>query len=75
MKGWKKLESDYLRNLFWDNADTDSLYALINNGTMGAVMDTLDLSSTSQDVQKILFGQMIPFAWSASLDEVRPFIW
>ncbi|KAJ5199735.1 hypothetical protein N7472_004939 [Penicillium cf. griseofulvum] len=71
MKGWKNLESSYLQNLFSENADTDSLYSLINNGTMGAIMDNLDLSSTSQDVQKILFGQMIPFAWSASLDEVN----
>ncbi|KAJ5515142.1 hypothetical protein N7463_004694 [Penicillium fimorum] len=76
MNTWKGIESSYLESLFSkSNPDTDTLYTMINNGAMGAIMDALDLNSTSNDVKKILYGQMIPFAWSVSQDQARPFIW
>jgi hypothetical protein len=76
MNAWKGIESDYLDDLFSDkNTDTNTLYNMINNGAMGEIMDTLDLNDTSNDVKKILYGQMIPYAWSVSQDNVHPFIW
>ncbi|KAK4866932.1 hypothetical protein LT330_008095 [Penicillium expansum] len=39
---------------------TDALYAMINNGAMGEAMNNINLNGTSKDVQKILYGQMIP---------------
>ncbi|KAJ5951928.1 uncharacterized protein N7479_010341 [Penicillium vulpinum] len=76
MTAWKNIESDYLTSIFSaNNTDTHTLYTMINNGAMGAVMDTIDLTHTSTDVEKILYGQMIPYAWSVSQDETRPFIW
>lgn len=78
MSAWKGIESGYLEAIFSGNAGsngTDALYAMINNGAMGEVMNNINLNGTSKDVQKILYGQMIPYAWSVSPDQARPFIW
>ncbi|KAJ5606920.1 hypothetical protein N7537_003539 [Penicillium hordei] len=78
MSAWKGIESGYLEAIFSGNAGsngTDALYAMINNGAMGEVMNNINLNGTSKDVQKILYGQMIPYAWSVSPDHARPFIW
>ncbi|KAJ5385301.1 hypothetical protein N7517_003212 [Penicillium concentricum] len=76
MNAWKGIESDYLKTLFSaDNTDTDALYKIIDGGVIGASMKGLDLSSTIKDVKKTLYGVLIPFAWTVSQTESRPFIW
>ncbi|KAJ5826677.1 hypothetical protein N7447_003440 [Penicillium robsamsonii] len=77
MDEWKNAETSYLRSIFagGDPSAIDALYATINNGTIAAAMDRLDLTRTSTDVEKILYGQMISYAWTVSGDRARPFIW
>ncbi|KAJ5372737.1 hypothetical protein N7517_004743 [Penicillium concentricum] len=76
MKSWQRLESSYLESIFSGNSDTiEGLYATINNGTIAAAMDKLNLVDTSDEVEKLLYGQMIAYAWSISPDNAHPFIW
>ncbi|KAJ5169297.1 uncharacterized protein N7500_002080 [Penicillium coprophilum] len=77
MTSWKNMETSYLDSIFAGTSDSglEALYATINNGTIAAAMDRLDLAHTNTDVEKILYGQMISYAWSVSPDKARPFIW
>ncbi|CAI7636615.1 unnamed protein product [Penicillium manginii] len=78
MSTWKDLEAQYLQSIFSGTEGsngTDALYALIDNGSMTKVAGNLDLSGTSNQVKKIVYGQMIPYAWSVSPSGSRPFIW
>lgn len=64
MSAWKGIESSYLKSAFSGDIDsngTDTLYAMINNGGMGQVMNNLDLKDTTTPEEKILYGQMIAF--------------
>jgi hypothetical protein len=77
MTSWKDMETSYLKSIFAgaDPSGIESLYATINNGTIATATDKLDLADTSTDIEKILYGQMISYAWSVSPDKARPFIW
>ncbi|KAJ5375172.1 hypothetical protein N7517_007178 [Penicillium concentricum] len=77
MTAWKNLESSYLESIFSGNSSSaiESLYTTIDGGTIAAAMDKLNLVGTSTDVEKILYGQMISYAWSVSPDNARPFVW
>ncbi|KAJ5436438.1 hypothetical protein N7445_007323 [Penicillium cf. griseofulvum] len=76
MNAWKGMEADYLKSLFSvNNTGTYTLHEIIKGGVMATSMNSLDLSSTIIDVKKTLYGMLIPFAWSVSQVECRPFIW
>jgi hypothetical protein len=76
MDAWKGMEADYLKSLFSvHNNGTYTLHEIIKVGMMTTSMNHLDLSSTVTDVKKTLYGMLIPFAWSVSQVECRPFIW
>lgn len=76
MDGWKNIESKYLELIFsGDDEQVNALYRMIHGGAMNAAVNGLHMDKIKKDVEKILYSQMIPFAWSVSPTAARPFIW
>jgi hypothetical protein len=70
------MESNYISEIFsGDNSTTNSaLEALIQQGMMLTVPPDIDLSSMTTILQTIVYGLMIPFAWSLAPGGFTPFI-
>ncbi|KAF4822056.1 hypothetical protein CGCSCA5_v002762 [Colletotrichum siamense] len=73
---WKKTQDAYLSEVFsGSNSTTDNmLQGLIRDGMMNMVPDDINLSEMKNTVQTILFGQMIPIAWSVAPAGFTPFV-
>ncbi|KAJ0285669.1 hypothetical protein CBS470a_006269 [Colletotrichum nupharicola] len=73
---WKKTQDAYLSEVFsGSNSTTNSmLQGLIRDGMMNMVPDDINLSEMKNTVQTILFGQMIPIAWSVAPAGFTPFV-
>lgn len=76
MSAWKGLESQYLQSIFSGSDDSNKqLYDIIHHGMKGDPINNLDLNKTMGDMKSVIYGQMIPYAWSVAPGDQRPIIW
>jgi hypothetical protein len=73
---FKSWNSDYLQSIFsGEQANLTDIGNLVQNGMMLSVQDTLDLSSMTDQAQKILYSKLMLTAWNiAPLNGLFPLI-
>jgi len=73
---FKSWNSNYLASIFSGNpANLTDIGTLVSQGMMLSVQDQLDLSSMTDQAQKVLYSKLIPAAWNiAPPNGLYPFI-
>lgn len=75
VQSWLDVETLVLNNLFsGDSGSIGNLTALIQEGMMTQIPNSVDLSSLTAEAQKILYGQLIPIAWKIAPGKLHPII-
>jgi hypothetical protein len=71
---WENAQADSLNRIF--RGDSDSLTTLSKTFENGLMLTALtpDLSSVVSGIQRIMYSQMVPVAWSLAPQGYRPFI-
>lgn len=73
---WKQFEASYLENIFSGQGDSlDRLERTIAYGGMNRMINDLNLTAATNDLQKLVYGQLLNAAWKLDTETARPFIW
>lgn len=73
MKVWQGLHTSYLNTTFEADNPQD-LQGLLQGGVINGAINELNFKDANDEVEKVLYAQMIPFAWSIAPTTARPFI-
>ncbi|KAJ5459504.1 uncharacterized protein N7458_001056 [Penicillium daleae] len=73
---WEATETNYQKEIFSEDNDTVivDLWDVLQDGMISTMPIDIDLSSITSEAQKIVYGQMIPLAWSVAPGKFVPYI-
>jgi hypothetical protein len=68
---WVDAQFEFLRRLFSGTLETQSiLIGLVSNGIALDMTRDLDLGAFVKEAQKLMYGQMLPVAWTKSTKKI-----